>query len=143
VATQTFAKHKQYVPGYHGVLFVLVFGYLVWVIRGLIREPGLDRAMAVVLAVILAMLGWYARAFALKVQDRVISLEERLRLQALLPDDLRGRTAALRTGQLIALRFASDGELPGLVRRVLSENIQSQDAIKRLIADWRPDHRRA
>ena len=142
MAAQSFANHKRYVPGYHGVLFGLITVYLVWSVREVIRGPSLEAAMGVVLALILGMLAWYARVFALKVQDRVVVLEERLRLEGLLPDDLRARLGELRAGQLIALRFASDGEVPGLVRRVLTEGIRSRDDIKKLISTWRPDLRR-
>ncbi|MDE2662325.1 MAG: DUF6526 family protein [Gemmatimonadota bacterium] len=83
-----------------------------------------------------------ARRFATGVQDRVIRLEERLRLERLLPDDLKGDIGQLTTDQLIALRFASDAELPGLVRRVLAGELTSRDSIKQAVEDWRPDHQR-
>ena len=83
-----------------------------------------------------------ARRFATGVQDRVIRLEERLRLERILPDELKGDIGHLTTDQLIALRFASDAELPGLVRRVLAGELTSRDSIKRAVQDWRPDHQR-
>jgi hypothetical protein len=141
-ASQSYANHKRYVFGYHGVLFLILTLNLAWSIREAARDPGVDSLMDVLVAVGLILLAWYARAFALTVQNRVIRLEERLRLAQLLPDDLRGRIDELGTGQLVALRFASDAEVPALVRRVLLENIRDQDTIKRAITVWRPDYLR-
>lgn len=78
------------------------------------------------------------RTNALRVQDRLIRLEERLRLQALLSAELSARIGELTESQLIALRFASDNELPGLVAKVLASNMQSKD-IKKAIVTWRAD----
>jgi len=83
-----------------------------------------------------------ARRFSTGVQDRVIRLEERLRLGRILPDELKGDSGQLTTDQLIALRFASDAELPGLVRRVLAGELASRDSIKQAVEDWRADHQR-
>ncbi len=84
----------------------------------------------------------YARRFSTGVQDRVIRLEERLRMERLLPDDLKGRIEDLTTDQLIGLRFASDAELPGLVRRVLDGELTERKEIKQAVKDWRADHQR-
>ena len=83
-----------------------------------------------------------ARRFAVGVQDRVIRLEERLRMERLLPDDLRGGIDELTTDQLIGLRFASDDELAGLVRRVLAGELTDRKTIKQAVEDWRADHQR-
>ncbi len=83
-----------------------------------------------------------ARRAALRVQDRVIRLEERIRLERLLPDDAKGRIEDLTTDQLIGLRFASDAELPGLTRRVLDGELADRKAIKQAVRDWRADHER-
>lgn len=85
----------------------------------------------------------YARLFALAVQNRVIRLEEQIRFQRLLPADLVARMSEFRTAQYIALRFASDAELPDLARTVLDQQLTDKKAIKRMIRDWRPDYLRA
>jgi hypothetical protein len=98
---------------------------------------------AVILAAALMVLVFQARLFALAVQDRVIRLEERLRYARALPADLQARTGELTIGQIVALRFASDAELPALARKVLDEKVTERKAIKQLIKQWRPDYLRA
>ena len=88
------------------------------------------------------LIGFFARAFATGVQDRVIRLEERLRMAALFPDDLAGRIGELETDQLIGLRFASDDELEELTRRVLAGELSDRKEIKRAVRQWRADHQR-
>jgi len=79
------------------------------------------------------------RLYALKVQDRVIRLEQRLRLAIVLAEPLRSRIPELTEAQLIALRFASDAEVPKLAERALTEKL-SQTDIKKAIQTWRPDY---
>jgi hypothetical protein len=93
------------------------------------------------LALLLAAL--YGRMFALAVQDRLIRLEMQLRLQAVLPVNLRPRIPEFTVNQLVALRFASDVELPGLAAKVLTENLQDRKTIKRMIQNWQADELRA
>jgi hypothetical protein len=96
----------------------------------------------VVLAVTLLLLNFKTRVYSLKVQDRVIRLEERMRIAALLPPgEAAAATQALSTGQLIALRFASDGELPALLRATLEGNLQPKEIESRIVT-WRPDYAR-
>ncbi|MBK7596534.1 MAG: hypothetical protein IPJ11_15160 [Gemmatimonadetes bacterium] len=99
--------------------------------------------LAAVVAFALIVLAVSARTMALTVQNRVIRLEEHLRMQRLLPADLQARIGELSVGQLVALRFASDAELPELTRTVLTQGITDKKAIKRMITTWRPDHLRA
>jgi hypothetical protein len=103
-----------------------------------IHHHPLHGTMLVLLA--LAALGaiFKIRLNALKVQDRVIRLEERLRLATILPEPLRSHIPELTESQLIGLRFASDAEIPALVQRVLTEKL-SCDEIKKSIKTWRPD----
>jgi len=139
---QSLANHKRIVPGFHQLGFALVLGYLGLAIVQLVRQPGLSAVGGVLIALIFIVLTWYVRLFPLVVQDRVIRLEERLRLARLLPADLQPHIESLSVGQLAALRFASDAELPALVRKVVAEKLTSRQAIKELIREWRPDHLR-
>jgi hypothetical protein len=96
----------------------------------------------VLLSVTLILLALSARLMALKAQDRLIRLEERLRYQQLLTSDLLAKTNALTPGQMIALRFASDEELPELVERTLTGEFAKSKEIKMAIKNWRADHHR-
>jgi len=143
---QSFANHSKFVPGYHFVAFGILAINLLWslyrLVSGLPGVPFFDRLLGFAVAVALVLLAWYLRVFPLKAQDRVIRLEETLRLERLLPPDLRPRIGDLRTGQLIALRFASDAELPELTRAVLDRGITTPKEIKKMITNWRGDHLR-
>lgn len=139
VSPQNLANHKRLVAGYHFVAAGLLLVNLIFAVWTLIRGFSVASMIGVTTAVALFLVGFYARAFALAVQDRVIRLEERLRFDRLLPPDLRSRARELSVGQLVALRFASDEELPGLTRRVLDERLTDREAIKKLIVTWRPD----
>ena len=141
-APQSFENHTRYVPGYHyaGALLLLVavgyFGFRT------ATDFTLDRLMFLVVLVCIAILAYYTRAFALGVQDRVIRLEERLRMERLFPEELRPRIGEFTTAQLVALRFASDGELVELARRVLEEGVTDGRTIKAAIQEWRADYQR-
>ncbi len=95
------------------------------------------------MAVALVLVALYSRMFALTVQDRVIRLEMTLRLEKLLPADLKPRIGELTVNQFASLRFASDAELPALARKVLDEKLDDRKAIKQLIKEWRADELRA
>jgi hypothetical protein len=139
---QSYANHRRYVPPFHFVALSLLLLNLFYWIYALIRYRTGLQVDGLVLAVAVVLVAYYARVFALSVQDRVIRLEERLRLARLCPD-LSSRLDELTGGQLIALRFASDAELPGLTRRVLDEKMTDREAIKKQIQSWRPDNLRA
>ncbi|MDQ6827689.1 MAG: DUF6526 family protein [Gemmatimonadota bacterium] len=140
---QNMSNHGRWVPGFHFLTGALVGFNFVWAIVRLVKNPGLDAASTVLVATILIALFWYVRAFPIAVQDRVIRLEERLRLERLLPPDLKPRILEFTRSQLIALRFAGDSELPELARRVLDEKLSDRKSIKSQIKVWRPDHYRA
>jgi hypothetical protein len=141
---QSFANHSKFVPGYHFATGAILLINLAWTLYRLFRPlpgvPVFDRLLAVAVAAALGLLMWYLRIFPLKAQDRVIRLEETLRMERLLPPDLRPRIGELRPGQLVALRFASDEELPELTRAVLDGSLRDQKAIKQRIRNWRADH---
>jgi len=140
---QNNTNHARRVIGYHVVLTGLLVVVAGWQLYLLVLHPGVPALVGVALAVALVLIYWYERVFALTVQDRVIRLEERLRMERLLPADLQGRIGEFTPRQLVALRFASDGELPSLARRVLVEGLADPRAIKAAIREWRPDHLRA
>jgi hypothetical protein len=140
---QTYANHTRLVPAYHFVAFFLVLINLVFTVVQIFRRPSPTTVVAALAAVALALVYWYARAFVIAVQDRVIRLEMQLRLQRILPDDLRLRIGEITRGQFVALRFASDAELPALVRKVLDERITDQKQIKMAVKDWQADYLRA
>lgn len=136
---QNFANHRRYVPLFHFFLGSIVPLYFLWSIRRVIKYPTYDHASMLVEALALLLMFWYVRSFPETVQDRIIRLEETLRLQKLAPD-LAARTGEFTRGQWVGLRFASDEELPALARKVLEEKITGRDAIKKLVKNWRPDY---
>src|SRR3954462_258220 len=118
--TQTYANHRRFIPAYHFFAVpVLGINVIVTIVR-VVRDPRLGTAWAVVVALALFLGILFLRFMPLKAQDRVIRLEERTRLERLLPSDLRGRVGELTPSQLVALRFAPDGEVPDLTRRTLN-----------------------
>ena len=137
---QTYSNHRRYNPWHHFVVLPILSINLVVEIQRLIREPSGYRGWQVVLAIGFFLFSFTARGMALKAQDRVIRLEERLRLSRLLSD--QAVIESLRPGQLIALRFASDEEVPELVQRIAGGELQTGDQIKKAIRAWRPDYLR-
>lgn len=143
MATQNFENHAKFVPGFvFGVLGIFAANLVVSLER-LVRHFNMDNAIGALTAIGLLLCGSYARRFALTVQDRVIRLEMRLRMERLLPPDLRARIPEFTIGQLVALRFASDAELPELARKVLEGKIEDRKAIKQMVRDWQADWLRA
>lgn len=140
---QSFANHARVVPAYHFVAFPLLAVAFFWSAWRVMTAFTADRLILLLLSLGTIILFFAARIFALTVQDRVIRLEMRLRLAQLLPADLRPRINELTPRQLVALRFASDEELPDLVRTVLVDGIRDGKTIKRMIRHWQPDYLRA
>jgi Family of unknown function (DUF6526) len=136
---QDYKSHRQYIPLFHffaaPILGLNVFVALYYVIR----HFSVYAAWNLLLALALAAFAWTARVMVTRAQDRIIRLEETLRLQRLLPGDLKARIGELSPGQLIGLRFCSDEELPELTRAVLSGELRGREDIKRRIKNWRPD----
>ena len=140
---QSFEHHVRLVPPFHfGVLGILAVN-LLWTLYQAVKSPSWPTLLAALVAVALAGMAVYLRNFTLAVQDRVIRLEMRLRLEKLLSPDLQARIQGLTVEQLVGLRFASDDELPALVREVLEKDITDRREIKRRIRHWQPDHQRA
>jgi hypothetical protein len=135
---QSFKNHVRFDPPFH--FFVLpVFTFaVVWSIIHLVRHFGYHSAGLVVLFTAALVLAFKTRLYALKVQTRVIRLEERLRLYTLLSDPLRSRIPELNEAQLVGLRFASDGECPSLMEQALASNLKNPD-IKKAVKQWRAD----
>jgi len=142
-SVQSFKNHTKLVPLYHFVTLPILLANSLWTLVQAVSRPGGDTIIAALVGVAFILLALQARTFALRVQDRVIRLEMRLRLRELLPPDLVPRIGELRPRQLVALRFAGDRELPALVRRVLDERLEDAKAIKQMITDWQGDHLRA
>ena len=139
---QTYASHTRLVLPYHFVCAPIFLLNLGWAVYRLVTDFSADTAISALLACALLAIFLFARWFALSAQDRVIRLEERLRMRELLPENLQPHINDFTTGQLVALRFASDAELPDLARQVLAENITDRKAIKQRIQTWRPDYQR-
>jgi hypothetical protein len=143
---QTFANHTRWDPLYHFfVLPVFLLGLILTLIHffahithGDMRDH-IHAFLPILLPIALLMLAFKVRLYALMVQDRVIRLEERLRLTQLLPEPLRSRIPELTEDQLCGLRFASDAELPKLAERAMNEKL-SRAEIKKAIQTWRPDY---
>ena len=136
---QSYENHARYhAPFHYFVAPVLLTNVIVAVVQ-LVRDPGLDRGWWLVVSIALLVLAALARMNPLKVQDRVIRLEESLRYYQVLPEELAKRAAQLTAAQTVALRFASDEELEGLVRAVLEGRLKKPDEIKGAVQNWRAD----
>ena len=140
---QTFENHARVLPAYHYVALPLLALNVFYTLYQTVTNFSWANLVGFGLAVALVLLFVVARVMALTVQDRVIRLEERLRMRALFPADLQPRIDGFTVKQLVALRFAGDAELPTLARKVLDQNLQDQKAIKRMVTAWRADHQRA
>ena len=140
---QSFEHHTRYVPEFHFVLGTILLVNLVWCAVWLLRLPSWQAGLDLAMAWGFVLFFKHLRYMVTTVQDRVIRLEEQLRMQRLLPDGLKSRIGEFTTPQLVALRFASDTELPALARRVLDEKLTRKRDIKALIQTWRPDELRA
>jgi hypothetical protein len=144
--TQNYEHHTRWDPAFHFFLIpVFVLGLLMTIVHLVAHFTTSDfrdnfhACLLILLASALLVAVFKIRLYSLKVQDRVIRLEERLRLAMLLPEPLRARIPELTVGQLVALRFAADAELPALAARALNEKLSRAD-IKKSIKTWRPDN---
>ena len=140
---QNFENHAKFVPGFHVAVLGIFTINLGWSLYRVAHAFSAESVITLLLAIAFILLAFYSRIFALTVQDRVIRLEMRLRMQQLLPAELRPRIPEFGVNQLVALRFASDAELPVLAKKVLDEKLNDRKAIKKMIRDWQPDMLRA
>jgi hypothetical protein len=138
-ATQTYRNHVRLRPAFHFFALPVLIANMFVVLGAAIDAPSTDTAWSVLVAAALVVLALSARGMALSVQDRIIRLEMRLRLREILPPDLQPRIHELRPRHLVAMRFASDGEMPELMRDVLGGSLDSQKAIKMRVKDWQAD----
>ncbi len=139
---QNFKNHAKMVTGYHYITLPAILLFLIGSINYLVQGTAENKyigAMLCLLSVILVLLSWYARGFALKAQDRVIRAEENFRhylaTGKVFPKELK-------MSQVIALRFASDDEFVALTAKAVAENLSNKE-IKTLIKNWKADHSRA
>jgi hypothetical protein len=139
---QNFKNHAKMVTGYHYITLPAILLFLIGSINYLVQGTAENKyigAMLCLLSVILVLLSWYARGFALKAQDRAIRAEENFRhylaTGKVFPKELK-------MSQVIALRFASDDEFVALTAKAVAENLSNKE-IKTLIKNWKADHYRA
>lgn len=140
---QNYENHRKFVPLFHFVASPVLAINLIWSLYVIVTSFSMGAVVGVLLAVALIIIFLYSRLFAMAVQDRVIRLEERLRLERLLPPEQRDVIPELTTEQLVGLRFASDGEVAELVTAVVEEGIRNREEIKKRVKHWRADHQRA
>ena len=136
---QSLQSHTMWDPAFHFFLapvgLLLLIGSIVRLVQNFDLKHG-----AYVLIFLWALVAIFKmRVYSLKVQDRVIRLEERLRLEKMLDEPLKSRVGELSVDQLIGLRFCCEAELPGVVQKALAENLNRKQ-IKQAIQTWRPDY---
>ena len=138
---QSFANHAKFDSPFHFFVLPVLLVNIFVVAFFYFRSPGLGGAWIVLVSVALLVFAGRTRSFVTHLQDRIIRLEERLRLSTVLHEPLRSRISELTDSQLVGLRFAGDAELPLLVQRALDEKLSRRE-IKKAIVDWRPDYAR-
>jgi hypothetical protein len=142
---QSYKNHRQWYAPHHFIFYPLIAIALVLLIMHAIHPPEDKSAVWMAMAIMLIFIAWVSymlrQHYALGNQDRIIRLEMRLRFYILTHKRLEPIEAQLSLGQLLALRFASDEELPALIDRAVAEKL-SGDEIKRAIKDWQGDYMR-
>ncbi len=140
---QSFASHRRFVPIWHFVAFPILAINVPVALYGLYRDGISFATVWGALVAVALVLGLFAgRTMAIINQDRLIRLEERLRLEKLLPEELAASIGKLTVSQLVGLRFAADGEVAGLVKRCLDGELAGREEVKKQIQQWRADHLR-
>jgi hypothetical protein len=136
---QTYSNHTRFDPVFHFFLAPITLVTFVASVWNAVKHRDITSHLLMLGVLLLLVEVFINRVYSLKVQDRVIRLEERLRLKSLLPEARLARIGELTERQLIALRFASDAELPALAARAMDEHLAPAD-IKKAIREWRPDY---
>lgn len=140
-SVQNYGNHVRYLPAWHFVVFPILALNALLALKPLVQNPSLGTAWNALVAFAIVAGIFFSRYMPLRVQDRLIRLEEMLRLERLLPGRYQ-EFERLTPSQLVALRFASDAEVPHMVERILAGEIRSRDEIKLAVQHWRPDHQR-
>jgi len=136
---QTFSNHARFDPLYHYVLFGLILITLAFSVLYCVKHPGIKAIWVLFGEAALVVISIRLRTYPLKTQDRIIRLEERLRLSLLLPENLRPRIHELTEQQLIAIRFVPDEEITEIFKKAVNEKLTKKQ-IKLLVNNWRADH---
>jgi len=140
---QSYKSHTRLLPPFHFFVIPVMLINLLNAGRHAFQQPTLHNGLEVVFALGLVALALFSRVQPLTVQDRVIRLEERLRMREVLPSELQQHINTLTHRQLVALRFASDAELADLVRDIVAGKLSTSKDIKMRVKNWRPDWLRA
>ena len=135
---QSFASHTKWEPWFHFFIAPIFLINFIMAVIDVVKVQDQRQIWCVVFSFAALAAVFRIRIYSLKVQDRLIRLEETIRMQRVLPESLRGRITELKPGQMVALRFASDGELSGLVEKALAGAVPKD--IKSQIKNWRPDN---
>jgi hypothetical protein len=143
MAEQSFKSHRRYIPIYHFVALPILILNVVAQVLYFLKYHTLYKLFMIVVALALAAIPFLLRTMIARVQDRVIRLEERLRLSNLLPAEMHARINDLTPSQLVGLRFAPDDEVVALAQRCMSGELTTGEQIKKEIKNWRPDNLRA
>ena len=138
---QNLANHARFDPPFHFFMIPVFTITFVAAIVDAVRHPGLGTIWYVVFTAAILVAAFKIRLYALRTQDRVIRLEERLRMASMLPAEMRGRISDVTTDQCVGLRFASDDELAALMKRALEEKLDRKQ-IKQAVQKWRADYER-
>lgn len=136
---QTLKNHVRYDPAFHFFILPVFSIAVIWSVVHAVRHFGYHSVGFVIFFIAILLLAFETRLYAVRVQTRVIRLEERLRLHELLAEPLRSRIPELTESQIVALRFASDAECPALVEQALTKKLTNAD-IKKAVREWRGDY---
>ena len=139
---QSYASHRRYLPAHHFIAQPIVIAWFFYQVGRFLDLRTFDAAMMMLLGLGLVVFTFTSRLMSLTAQNRVIRLEERLRLMRLMPAEEHARIDDLKTRQLVGLRFASDSEVVDLARRCLSGELDSASAVKKEVKVWKPDYLR-